>query len=209
MQFIYAQQIGLDALRTFLPLYLLSYLAAAFFWRSFVVWKRTGINPVVFKSSDNANDFVGQIFKILFAAVVLVVLTYSFSTPAYQYLNPFPRLEVKWIKFTGIALLLLSLLWTLVTQAQTGDSWRIGIDAEHHTKLVSRGVYRVSRNPIFLGMMITLFGLLLVIPNTVTLVAFVMGIVLINIQVRLEEEHLSKVHGVEYEDYRRRVRRWI
>jgi protein-S-isoprenylcysteine O-methyltransferase Ste14 len=58
-------------------------------------------------------------------------------------------------------------------------------------------------------MMITLLGLFLVIPNALTLLIFVMGVVLIQIQVRLEEEFLAGAHGEEYEDYRRQVRRWL
>ena len=85
----------------------------------------------------------------------------------------------------------------------------IDIDEEHRTPLVRKGVFGVSRNPIFLGMMLTLLGLFLVIPNAVTLLALVLGVVLIQIQVRLEEEFLSRVHGDDYADYRRDVRRWL
>jgi protein-S-isoprenylcysteine O-methyltransferase Ste14 len=52
-------------------------------------------------------------------------------------------------------------------------------------------------------------GLLLVIPNALTLLNFVLGVVLINIQVRLEEEYLRTMHGEDYVAYTRRVRRWI
>jgi protein-S-isoprenylcysteine O-methyltransferase Ste14 len=90
-----------------------------------------------------------------------------------------------------------------------GESWRIGIDEEHRTSLVQRGVFGLSRNPIFVGMMITLLGLFLVIPNAWTLLTFAMGVVLIQIQVRLEEEFLAKTCGDEYAQYRMRVRRWI
>jgi protein-S-isoprenylcysteine O-methyltransferase Ste14 len=55
----------------------------------------------------------------------------------------------------------------------------------------------------------TLFGLLLAIPNAITLLAFVLGVVLVNIQVRLEEQYLKTIHGEEYAGYSRRVRRWI
>lgn len=58
-------------------------------------------------------------------------------------------------------------------------------------------------------MILTLFGLLLVIPNVGTLVSLLLGIILIGIQVRLEEEFLTTIHGEEYLQYRRRVRRWI
>jgi protein-S-isoprenylcysteine O-methyltransferase Ste14 len=58
-------------------------------------------------------------------------------------------------------------------------------------------------------MMVTLFGLFLVIPNAVTLLIFVLIVVLINIQVRLEEEYLKSSHGEDYVRYQRTVARWI
>jgi protein-S-isoprenylcysteine O-methyltransferase Ste14 len=108
-----------------------------------------------------------------------------------------------------VALLLTSLAWTVVAQAQMGESWRIGIDEGHRTPLVRKGVFGLSRNPIFLGMMLTLLGLFLVTPNAVTLLVLCLGVVLIQIQVRLEEEFLSGAHGEDYAGYRRDVRRWL
>lgn len=113
------------------------------------------------------------------------------------------------MRSVGVALLLVSLVWTVLAQAQMGESWRIGIDEEHHTPLVQRGVFGVSRNPIFLGMMLTVLGLFIVIPNAFTLLVLVMGVVLIQLQVRLEEEFLAETHGDEYAEYRMRVRRWV
>jgi len=174
-----------------------------------VVWKKTGINPVVFKGTDNAHDFIGSISKLIFALVLLVVLVYSFLPGAYQYLMPVPWLQQPWIRALGIILLMASLLWIVLAQAQMGESWRIGIDTDNKTQLVQTGMYRISRNPIFFGMMVTLFGLFLVIPNAVTLLIFVLIVVLINIQVRLEEEYLKSSHGEEYVRYQRTVGRWI
>jgi protein-S-isoprenylcysteine O-methyltransferase Ste14 len=198
-----------QSLRYFLPTYLIAYFIVAFFWRSYVVWKRTGINPVVFKGSDSAHDFIGRVSKLLFAVIVGVVLVYSFLPSAYQYLMPIPWLGRSWIRLVGIILLIASLLWTILAQAQMGESWRIGIDSAHKTKLIQTGVFRVSRNPIFLGIMVTLLGLFLVIPNAVTLLVLVLGIFLINVQVRLEEEYLKITHGDEYAGYIQQVRRWI
>jgi|SRR5215217_2038985 len=197
------------SLRYFLPIYLLAYIIAAFFWRSYEVWKKTGVNPVVFKGSDSAHDFVGRVFKALFAVIVAVVVIYAFIPSAYQYVMPINWLERTWIKLNGIVLLLVSLVWTILAQAQMGNSWRIGIDTEHRTKLVQTGVFRLSRNPIFVGMIVTLLGLFLMIPNVGTLIALLVGIILIGIQVRLEEEYLTSTHGDTYIEYRRKVRRWI
>jgi protein-S-isoprenylcysteine O-methyltransferase Ste14 len=174
-----------------------------------MVWKRTGVNPVVFKGSDDAHDFIGRIFKLLFALVAGVVLAFSLSPQLYRYSVPIEWLDHTFLRWVGMAFLLLSLLWTVLAQAQMGESWRIGIDREHRTPLVQAGVFGFSRNPIFLGMMFTLLGLFLVIPNALTLLAFVIGVVLIHIQVRLEEEFLSRAHGENYTSYCRRVRRWL
>src|SRR4026208_1072704 len=189
-------------LKYFLPVYLIAYFCAAFFWRSFIVWKRTGVNPIVFKGSDDAHDFIGRIFKLLFGLIVGVVIVYSFWSSVYVYLMPIEWFEYAGLRLTGIVLLLSSLAWTVIAQAQMGESWRIGIDQTHRTSLVQRGVFSRSRNPIFLGMMLTLFGLFLVIPNALTLFTFGLGVVLIQIQVRLEEEFLARRHGEEYTLYR-------
>jgi protein-S-isoprenylcysteine O-methyltransferase Ste14 len=181
---------------------MVAYFASAFFWRSFIVWKQTGINPVVLKQTDSAHDFIGRVFKILFATIVMVVLVYSFWPSAYQYFVPIVWLERSWLIWSGIALLLLSLIWTVLAQAQMGESWRIGIDEEYRTPLVTSGVFGWSRNPIFVGMKITLLGLFLIIPNPLTLPAFVMGVVLIQIEVRLEKDFLGRTHGEDYKHYR-------
>ena len=198
-----------NQLKYFLPAYLAAYFFAAFFWRSYAVWKRTNVNPLVFKGSDDAHDYIGRVFKLMFGAIVAVVVIYSTSERLYQYLMPIGWLEHLILQSAGVVLLLMSLAWTVVAQAQMGESWRIGIDQDHRTPLVRKGVFGLSRNPIFLGMMITLLGLFLVIPNTLTLLTFVTGVVLIQIQVRLEEEFLGRVHGEEYAEYRRNVRRWL
>jgi protein-S-isoprenylcysteine O-methyltransferase Ste14 len=165
------------SLRYFLPVYLFIYVLVAFVWRSYIVWKRTGINPVTFKGSDNAHDFVGRVFKLVFVAVVLVLFVYSFFPFAYAYTAPIQWLEHRWLRSAGVVLLLLSLVWIGVAQSQMGEAWRIGIDTDHRTPLIQNGLFGISRNPIFFGMMVTLLGLFLTLPNALTLLTFVLGVV--------------------------------
>jgi hypothetical protein len=116
-----------NLLKIFLPAYLAAYFFAAFFWRSYVVWKRTNVNPVVFKGSDDAHDFIGRVFKLRFTLIVAVVLAYSLSLEVYRYSTPIMWLEYDWLKWAGMSLLLLTLAWTVLAQAQMGESWRIGV----------------------------------------------------------------------------------
>lgn len=196
-------------LRLFLPLYLALFLGAAFIWRSWVVYRRTGINPFVLGNSDSAHDFLGKIFRFVIVALILDVLLFAIWPGVHVYAGPLVWLQRPWIAIAGVVLLIASFLWIVVAQAQMGNAWRIGIDQERETDLVDSGVFGMSRNPIFLGMRFSLLGFFLALPDAVMLTIFVLGEVLIQVQVRLEEEHLAASHGEAYESYRRRVRRWL
>jgi protein-S-isoprenylcysteine O-methyltransferase Ste14 len=196
-------------LRYVLPIYLIVYLTFAFFWRSYWVWKKTGINPFVFGKSDNAHDFVGMLFRLTIVAIVIVIMLHTVSSNAYAYLAPILWLDCIILKYGGLFLLAVSFIWTLLAQAQMGNSWRIGIDANTKTPLVTHGIFGISRNPIFLGMRVTLLGLFLILPNAITFATLLLGDALMQIQVRLEEEHLRQTHGEEYRNYCQRTRRWL
>ncbi len=198
-----------DVLRIILPLYLVVYFAVAFVWRSVVVYKTTGINPYVLGGSDNAYDYIGVVFRMTFLAVVGVIILFAASANLYDYAAPLRWLELDFVRWFGLVLLIASLVWTATAQVQMGASWRIGIDKKNRTELVEKGLFSVSRNPIFLGMRLALAGFFLTIPNAVTLLTFVLGDVLMQIQVRLEEEHLRNLHGAKYAEFTERVRRWI
>jgi len=189
--------------------YLLIYFAIAFGLPTYRVWKRTGVNPVTFGNSGNAHDYIGQLFKIVLLALVAVVVAHTFFTSSRPFLLPVTWLEISWVQSLGYALLVLSLIWIIIAQVQMGNSWRIGIDEEKQTDLVTAGLFKWSRNPIFLGMLATLLGIFLVMPNALTLLFAVLGYVLIQIQVRLEETFLESKQGAKYNEYRAKVRRWL
>jgi len=198
-----------ESLRIILPVYLVVYLGIAFIWRSVVVYRTTGINPYVLGRNDNAYDYIGVVFRLTFLAVIGVIVLFSAFSDFYNYVAPINWLEINFIRWFGLVLLIGSLIWTAIAQIQMGTSWRIGIDKKNRTELIEKGLFTVSRNPIFLGMRLALIGFFLTIPNAITLLTMVLGDVLMQIQVRLEEEHLRKLHGKKYEEFCRNVRRWI
>ena len=193
----------------FLSIFIIFYLLTCFVIPTYRVWKKTGINPVVFGKTDNVYDYIGRAMKILMALIFIVVGVYLVWPSAYTYFGPIEYLDNEAISLGGILLLLTSTVWTIIAQTQMHNSWRIGIDKENKTELVAKGLFTVSRNPIFLGMIVSLLGFFLVLPNAITLLSFVCGYLLIQIQVRLEEDFLKGTHGQAYEDYKTRVRRWV
>lgn len=89
-----------------------------------------------------------------------------------------------------------------------GSSFRLGT-AKEHTSLRVDGLFRLSRNPMYIGMYATLIasGLYTMDPVVILLAAFVISIH--HFIVLAEENQMHKVFGQEYLDYRNRVRRYI
>jgi protein-S-isoprenylcysteine O-methyltransferase Ste14 len=185
------------------------YFAAAFVWPTLRVWRRTGVNPYVLPSTDDAYGFVTAGMR----AVIVGLFVYVFLQMGRPDLEPalgaLPWLAHRAVAIAGWAGLALATIWTVVAQYQMGRSWRIGIDTKHKTDLVTTGLFAWSRNPIFLAMRVSMFSLVLLRPNAATLALWLVGDVLIQFQVRLEEAFLAERHGAAYATYRSRVRRWI
>jgi protein-S-isoprenylcysteine O-methyltransferase Ste14 len=99
---------------------------------------------------------------------------------------------------------------TLAAQLAMGASWRIGVDEDERTTLVTTGPFALARNPIFTAMIITAAGLAAMVPNLVALTALALTIVAIQLQVRaVEEPYLQRVHGPDYHRYAARVGRFL
>lgn len=198
-----------EVLKYYMPLFLIAYLLITFVLPIVRVYKQTGINPVTFGKSDNAHDYIGTVMKVLTGLLIIAVLLFSFSTTAYNYLNSFEYLQQDWITYTGLLLVHASLIWIVVAQAHMKQSWRIGIDEKNKTSLITNGIFSISRNPIFLGMIISTAGLFLILPNAITFFVAAASYIVIQIQIRLEEEHLVKQHGRGYEAYKQKVKRLL
>ncbi|WP_177734625.1 methyltransferase family protein [Flavobacterium inviolabile] len=196
-------------LRFYLPLYLVLYLLVSFLVPTYKTYRQTGINPVTFGKSDSAHDYIGGVMKILIGLLLAAVLLFSFGSDAYLFTSPVLFLEHSYLQLTGLVLIHVSLIWIAIAQYQMSTSWRIGIDETHKTTLRTNGLFSISRNPIFLGMIISVFGLFLILPNAITFFCTLMTYFMIQIQVRLEEVFLTQQHALEYSLYKQKVRRFL
>lgn len=190
-------------------IYFLIYFFLVFVLRSFLLWKNTGVNPLAFNKGDDAHGYNGKVFGVISVIELIVVAIYAFIPSLHKYLLPFWYLENESLQNVGWALLILSLIMVWLAQSNMRESWRIGIDEENKTELITNGFFAFSRNPIFLGIMIANVGLFLVLPNAFTLLIIALSTTSINTQIRLEEEFLTEEHGKQYITYQSKVNRWL
>ncbi|HEX2532268.1 MAG TPA: isoprenylcysteine carboxylmethyltransferase family protein [Chitinophagaceae bacterium] len=195
--------------RWLLPLYFLLYFLCAFVWTGIRTARRIGKSPVVLPSGDDVPALIGRYFKGVLLLLFLYTVLYALLPAADSVFLPVTWLRHPWLQAAGAGLLGAALLWTVAAQGSLRDSWRIGIDTETPAPLVTSGLFRRSRNPVFLGMIAGLLGLFLLTPNAVTALLLVTGYMLIQVQIRLEEAFLEAQHGNVYQAYCRQVKRFF
>ena len=98
-------------------------------------------------------------------------------------------------------------LWTdsLLKKAET--------NVKYHTKpnrLVVSGPFRISRNPMYLGMLLILLGICVLVHSVISFVFPLVFIFIIETKfVPVEEKNMEESFREEYLEYKKNVRRWI
>lgn len=205
-----------DALLRWFPLLCLFGFVATTLWRLRWLHRRTGVNAMAFEAGDGPHAFLGRMFRLEVAATALYVIARALWGASLE--ESVGRvMAVVTVMETGggipqglaLAMMAAGVLAMIAGQHAMGRSWRIGVDRDRSTDLVTAGVFRYSRNPIFAGVGAYFIALFLISPTAPTLAIAASGLIGMAFQVRLEEEHLAANHGAAYDDYRRRVRRWL
>lgn len=125
-------------------------------------------------------------------------------------LDPLPALDHTGTNAVGFVLAACGVVLTFAAQLAMGNAWRIGVDPQERTELVTDGPFRLVRNPIYSAMIPTVFGLVLMVPNVLAIAAIVCLVTALELQVRLvEEPHLQRTHGDAYAEYAATVGRFI
>ena len=125
----------------YLFIFFIAYFLLVFVLRSFLLWKKSKVNPLTFNKGDDAHGYNGKVFGIISIIELIVVSIYAFVPNWHKFLLPFWYLENDTLVYIGWALLILSLLFVWFAQFNMRESWRIGIDEENKTELVTNGFF--------------------------------------------------------------------
>lgn len=182
------------------------YLAVAFVLRTAIQVRRTGDSGMRGLSgrAGGLEWWAGVLF------VVAIVLGLLGPVAGLLGLSPIGLLDHGLTRAIGAAVTVTGIGFTFIAQLRMGEQWRIGVDVEERTTLVTGGLFALMRNPIFTAMGLTALGLVLIVPNLVALTGLIALLVALEVQVRLvEEPYLRAVHGRDYLDYAARTGRFL
>jgi protein-S-isoprenylcysteine O-methyltransferase Ste14 len=84
-----------------------------------------------------------------------------------------------------------------------------GLSSSENHKLQTKGIYSISRHPFYLGFIFILFSSCLFNPHYLNILAFMGAWIIHHFIMIKEEQFLSKQYGEKYEQYTKRVKRYI
>ena len=140
----------------------------------------------------------------------LVALTFGFLINYTK--NIFPKIEIKneiifgsFMIISGLIIILSAII--LFKKYQTTIT---PLNPSNATKLITDGIYKFSRNPMYLGLLLVLVGISIILNLTGGFFFILLFILYINLfQIIPEENAMLDLFKDEFLDYKKNVRRWI
>jgi protein-S-isoprenylcysteine O-methyltransferase Ste14 len=180
----------------FIPLLAMLAIIVATLLRAIAVRRASGDRPWAFVSATGVQRIAGSVFAVSIAVLlVAAALAPPQKASAWTALAGF-------VAFGGAAIVILA-------QIQMGRAWRVGVGEGDAPLFVSHGLFRFSRNPIFVGMMLVGLSSAMVSGAWWSWAALPTFVLSCAVQVKIEESHLESNFGQTYRNFRMSIPRWI
>jgi protein-S-isoprenylcysteine O-methyltransferase Ste14 len=172
--------------------------------------RKTGIDPQVMKqSTSNVQQFMSIFSNALTIYAALVILVHAVGFQWGSMFSRYEILSVTEIDILGFGIGLVGLSFCLYAQIKMGAAWRVGIDENVKTQLVTTGLYGYIRNPTYLGLFLLNIGVWLIWPTWTIFLLNILFVLFLEIQVRCEEDYLTATHSNQYTQYKAHTKRYI
>ncbi|MFX1323748.1 MAG: methyltransferase family protein [Promethearchaeota archaeon] len=114
------------------------------------------------------------------------------------------------VSYIGFCLYLAGGLFTLVARSQLGRFGTAELITEEEHELVTNGVYRFIRNPMYAGALVATIGFCLIFRSIITLVImFISNFFVFRFRIIEEERVLIEKFGEKFEDYKKKTKKLI
>jgi len=188
----------------------LAFYGLGFGWRTWVQLRRYGSSGIVlFRSGRPGQHLREALFVVLAVALLAEAALAAVAPRRLPGLVPLAPATAAVLRATGTVMVLGATALMLAAQLDLGASWRVGIDLGARPGLVTGGLYRHSRNPIYVAMLAALLGFALLLPSWISLGLLIGAGLGIRRHVRDEEAYLARTYGEEYRRYAARVGRFV
>jgi protein-S-isoprenylcysteine O-methyltransferase Ste14 len=133
---------------------------------------------------------------LIFALYLTGIHIPHFQTPIFLY-------------YSGFFIFVVAMLLLIFSLLRLGRFTKMGLPKKDKIHLQTRGIYRLSRNPMYLGLILLAISTVLMLTNPVSIILTIAGMIIHHRIILREEKYLESKFGQEYAAYRNQTRRYI
>ncbi len=152
---------------------------------------KTTINPILFYSGKIS----GYISWIIFLFIPFSVHLFNFNKFLFN-------------QYFSIIVLLIGLVFTTISFFNLGKSTRLGLPS-NETKLKTNGLYKISRNPMYVGFNLITISVMIYTLHWVIIIMGIYSLIVYHKIIRGEEKFMKQRFGDAYMKYKQKVRRYL
>ncbi|MDX2499455.1 MAG: methyltransferase, partial [Deltaproteobacteria bacterium] len=151
-----------------------SFMVITLFLGYFALWRlkkrkmlrNIGDNPeVIYKDNRPTQKYFANLSRVMSASILLLIVFHSAGINNVYAFYQIAFLDHDIVNLIGFALGLAGLFLCWKAQQEMGNSWRVGIDKQKKTPLVTSGVFQKIRNPTYTGLFLLCTGSYLIYPT--------------------------------------------
>lgn len=198
------------SLLNILSLILFIMFLSAYSLKLMILYKKNKINANVLGKGEKDNKIKLVEITVKISSFIWGI-TWILEIFAGQIINKslYILFSITLVNYIGIFVTAVGVSIFVTAMISMKTSWRVGIDKNTKTKLVTYGIYKYSRNPAFVGFDLMFIGLFLTYPNILTTIILIANIISIHRLILQEENHLENLFEMEYILYKGKTTRYL
>lgn len=193
-------------LKLAIPLYA-TCLGGATLIKIIITQRNIGKNPVTLLTTQSLTEAYLKKLALFFFPLWLGGFHFFSFFPEWHQKTPHLT-SSETMSYTGVIILFLSLILFVSSLINLKNSWRIGIDKNTTDQLITSGIYKIIRHPIYTSFKMALIATLLIFPNIYFLLIGALAFLGFTFIALLEEDFLRKHFGKTYESYLKKTGRF-
>lgn len=171
------------------------------FFIKMLIQRREGIKT---RQVGTIKEKKTRIIEILMSVSTLLIVPIQIISIFLDY-----NFSSDYLRYVGLLISAFGDIIFLISVITMKNSWRVGISKNDKTKLITNGIYRISRNPAFLGFDLMYLGITLLYSNPFTIIFSLFAIIMLHFQILEEEKYLEKNFKDEYISYKNKTNRYL
>lgn len=151
----------------------------------------------------------GYRWMLILSIALIIIITHIFFPGINAQIFSFHSGPVTPVQLFGIALTVIGLVVAIVARKALADNWSSNIDLKKDHELITNGIYRFVRHPIYTGSVLMGIGSVIAEQSITVTVVYLGMLAFLIFKLKKEEELLMKHFPKEYPKYKKKTKALI